>query len=192
MVHSGFLMSRPPSADPWKNETREEVNHTVKCEICNENDATVHLKQVCDGEVREMHVCNECAEENGFDLDSPMSLTDFLFGVSEQQKTDFGGGDRMCPGCRMKASDFRKTSLLGCSECYETFKQELALLLKAMHRGSKHVGKAPERERVTVEIASLQAELKKAVEGENFEEAAKLRDALRAMKAGQREELKTA
>lgn len=165
----------------------------MQCGFCNSNEATVHFKQVCDGKVKEIHLCEECAAKNGFDTQSPMSLTDFLFGMEVQSEGSFGqevepGEDKACPNCRMRRSDFRKTSRLGCAVCYEVFSDELIPLLADVQKGSQHVGKTPVQrvlrtsEKISAGIASIQRKLNKAIAAQDFEEAARLRDAIREMK----------
>jgi len=155
----------------------------MKCEICKQNEATVHFKQVSNGAVREMYVCKDCAAENGFDVHSPMALTDFLFGVGMSAHVEAEGDDKACPSCRLRRSEYRKSSRLGCELCYETFADELSPLVAAMHKGSRHVGKVPAAERVTAEIAALQQAMRRAVAAEDFEEAARLRDRVREFAA---------
>ena len=152
------------------------------CEICQKNEASVHFKQVCNGAVREMHFCEECTTKKGFGVQSPMVLTDFLFGVEVQQEQEPGGVDKVCPNCRMRHSDFQKTSRLGCAVCYETCSSELEILLDDMQKGSQHIGKVPATEKIAAEIASVQKGLDEAVASQNFEEAAKLRDLMRDLK----------
>jgi protein arginine kinase activator len=159
----------------------------MKCEICKQNEATVHFKQVSNGAVKEMYVCKECAAENGFDVQSPMALTDFLFGVGMPQPVDSEGDDKACPSCRLKRSEYRKNSRLGCEWCYETFVDELSPLITAMHKGSRHVGKVPAAERVSAEIAALQQAMQRAVAAEDFEEAARLRDRIKDLMPAQQE-----
>ena len=132
-------------------------------------------------------------------MQSPVSLTDFLFGMSEgssgevQSKGYLGqevepGEDKACPNCRMRRSDFRKTSRLGCAVCYEVFSNELIPLLADVQKGSQHVGKTPGQrilwtsEKILAEIGSIQRKLDKAIASQNFEEAAKLRDTIHSMK----------
>ncbi len=91
---------------------------------------------------------------------------------------------RLRANCHKRKSDFKKTGQFGCPTCYETFEDELAPLLKAMHRGDRHIGKVPEREglrvRVSAELARLRAALDEAVGEEQYEDAAKLRDEILA------------
>lgn len=171
----------------------------MQCELCKNNEATVHFKQAHDGKVKEMYLCEECAAKNGFNVHSPMSLTDFLFGMSEgsfgevESEGSSGqevepGPDKACPNCHMRLSDFRKTSRLGCAVCYEVFSEELTPLLADVQKGSQHVGKMPVQrilrtsEKTSTGIASIQRDLDKAIASQNFEEAAILRDRIETIK----------
>jgi protein arginine kinase activator len=156
----------------------------MQCELCKEKKATVHFKQVNDGAVQEMYICEACAARKGFDVGSPVGLSDFLFGIGspgpgEKPPAD----DRACPACHMRRSDFRKTSRLGCPSCYETFADELAPMLEDMHRGLAHVGKVPAGATPASRGAALRQALEGAVAAQNFEEAARLRDLIRELSA---------
>lgn len=156
----------------------------VPCQICGQNPATFHFKQVLNGEVKEIYVCEACSEQEGFEFESD-SLTDFLFGLGMDQpvrKGDASKGDRVCPTCQMRFSDYRKTSRLGCPQCYETFADDLAPALTGMHRGRvTHCGKVPalsEKSVAVEQVKSLQSSLQAAIAHQNFEEAARIRDQL--------------
>ena len=148
----------------------------MKCQICQQNDATIHLNQVQEGVVQELHCCADCAKENGLDMESPMSLTDFLFGAEAQLGPVLPDADAECPSCGLKLSAVRKQSMMGCALCYETFGEELKSSIASMHRSLQHTGKQPVRQRKTAEIGGLQRAMHKAVSIQDFEEAAKLRD----------------
>ena len=85
--------------------------------------------------------------------------------------------------CGFSQADFKKTGRLGCSECYGTFGEGLGSLLKAMHKGTEHVGKLPERAQRTMALnqrmRALNENLQKAVADENYETAASLRDQIK-------------
>ncbi len=155
----------------------------MKCEICECREASVHFKQVCDGQIREMYVCEECAEENGFNLQSPLSMPDFLFGAGLQAEKRDASSEKTCLVCGTTGKDFKKRFLLGCPSCYEAFAEELSPYLRAMQKGSRHVGKAPAGEALTAEIAAMQQALERAVSAQDFEEAATLRDRIRDLQA---------
>jgi protein arginine kinase activator len=151
----------------------------MKCEACNNHDASVQVKQVADGMVKEVYLCAECAEKSG--LKSPAVMADFLFGVGSPTKGDEANARKSCPGCHMHGSDFQKSSRLGCAQCYETFAGELTPMIESMHRAQRHTGKAPAREAVRAEVDALQAKLQRAVDQQNFEAAAEIRDQIKAL-----------
>ena len=150
----------------------------MKCQFCNKSEATVLVKQVIDGDVREFSVCAACAEEAG--ITAPLSVTDFLFGM-QAPKADENDSGRSCPSCHMRSSDFNKTSRLGCAECYETFADMLAPIIDDMHKGTEHCGRVPASEKLRADAVLLNRELDAAVERQDFERAAELRDQIQAI-----------
>ena len=162
----------------------------MKCECCHNEEATIHLTQVIDGNVKKLNLCQECAQNSGIDLNSPISITDILLGLGSQlpmnspSPTEF---DLSCSRCQMTRTEFKKRARLGCSECYNAFMGELNALTKAMHHSSQHVGKIPARQgneaRITAQIAALQTDIETAIAKEQYEVAANLRDRIKAMKA---------
>jgi protein arginine kinase activator len=152
------------------------------CESCKKNEATVHLTQVVDDEVKKVHLCESCANESGVDTHSPISITDLLLGVEPEGET-IKPGASSCPVCKIRRSDFKKSGRLGCGHCYEVFKDELQALIKAMHNADRHMGKVPERHAMAIDLEDrinrFQAALDRAVAEENFEEAARLRDLIK-------------
>jgi len=149
------------------------------CECCQKQDATIHVTQVVNDKARELHLCQDCAEQNGLNVHSMMSLPEVLFGLGGQPDDSASSG-KSCAHCHMRAGDFKKTGRLGCPRCYETFAEEMAPMLAAMHKGTQHRGKAPAGERARIDEASHLDDLRKrlaaAVKREDFEEAARLRD----------------
>jgi len=167
----------------------------MKCECCNEAEATIHLTQVIDGDVKKLNLCQACALKNGIDLNSPISITDVLLGLGSQSGKDSGKTlmselDLSCGRCQMTRAEFKKNARLGCPECYKAFMGELSALMQAMHHSRQHVGKIPARQgneaRITAQIASLQKDIETAVAREEYEIAANLRDKIRALKEGSR------
>jgi protein arginine kinase activator len=153
----------------------------MKCQLCNEREATVFIKHVAAGEVSQLHVCATCAEQKGLDVQIPTPLlNELLYGTGgDRQPAKSGSGNRACPVCHMRRGHFRKTSLLGCPACYETFREDVAPFLEDAVEARGHVGKVPRREQLTAEIAALEQRLHTAVGAQNYEEAALLRDRLR-------------
>jgi protein arginine kinase activator len=158
------------------------------CEQCSEKEATVHLTQVVEGTVKKVHLCDTCAKSSGFDMNGPVSITDILLGMGGEETAvpSPQPAELSCPVCHLTRAEFKKTGRLGCQTCYETFTDDLATLIKALHRNDRHVGKVPAREgprvRITAEIAALQKSLKEAIAEEHFEEAARIRDRLQTCK----------
>ncbi|MBL7016099.1 MAG: UvrB/UvrC motif-containing protein [Kiritimatiellales bacterium] len=151
----------------------------MKCDLC-EKEAVVHLTQVVNGEMREVHLCEEHAKEQGIDINSPLSITDILMGLGEVKQGLEHQLSPTCPRCGMARDEFRQTGRLGCPDCYKTFMAELAVAIKAMHHSTQHVGKIPAREgvqtRIKSQIARLQKELEAAIAREDYEKAAQIRD----------------
>ncbi|MBT3193235.1 MAG: hypothetical protein HN341_11835 [Verrucomicrobia bacterium] len=154
----------------------------MKCESCHNGEATVQVKQVADGEVKEAFLCAACAEKSG--LKSPAAMADFLFGAGSPAKVGAKPGAlKSCPVCHMRGTDFQKSSRLGCERCYETFADELQPMIEDMHRSLKHAGKTPAREQTRAEVVALEAQLRHAVDLQAFEEAARIRDQIRALES---------
>lgn len=159
----------------------------MKCECCHGKEATIHLTQVIDGDVKKLNLCQECALKNGIDLNSPISITDVLLGLGGQQPVPPIGSefDLSCSRCQMTRAEFKKRARLGCPECYNAFMGELSALTKAMHHSSQHVGKIPARQgnaaRTTAQIAALKKEIETAIAKEQYEVAAGLRDKIKAL-----------
>ena len=159
----------------------------MQCDSCGESEATIHLTQMVNGMVKKLHLCEDCAEQSGINIDGAMSLSDVLFGMGAPQESEPQGQEKACRNCGMTRSDFKKTSRFGCPSCYDTFAEELAPMLAAMHKGTQHAGKVPASEmrenRLTPEIEAMQKQLDEAVAAERYEDAARLRDLIRVEKS---------
>ncbi len=103
-----------------------------------------------------------------------------------------GKAETKCPNCGLAYQDFRRIGRLGCSECYETFKDSLRVLLKRIHGSTQHLGRTPAKKVVPVqkrsEIDTWRGKLQRAIEMEEFEQAARLRDKIRALEAKKKKE----
>ena len=159
------------------------------CCICKEREATVHLTQIAGDKMQKVDLCEECAKTKGVNDPTGFSLADLLLGLgaSQEMEQSTGGTEVKCPRCGFTQADFKKAGRLGCPECYKTFADGLEGLLKTMHKGVRHTGKVPEALRQTRDLSDrlklLQKKLAKAVEDENFEQAALLRDEIKQMSA---------
>lgn len=153
----------------------------MMCEMCGKNQASTFLTLVVNDKVKKMHLCPACASESGLDGSHPISITDVLLGLGGKKETSGATSHKTCPRCHMRIADFKKTSRLGCQDCYEAFAVELDPLLDAMHKGKQHVGKTPAHvpAPALMNLAALKKSLDDAIRAENYEEAARLRDKIR-------------
>jgi protein arginine kinase activator len=155
------------------------------CCICKEREATVHYTKIADGKMQKVDVCEDCYKTKGASDPAAFSLADLLLGLgaSQEMEQSAGGVELKCPRCGFTQADFKKTGRLGCAECYKTFAEGLEGLLKTMHKDTRHVGKFPESLRrnrdLSDRLRNLQKDLAKAIEQENFERAAILRDEIK-------------
>jgi protein arginine kinase activator len=158
------------------------------CMICKTNAAKVHLTQIVGDKIQKVDLCEECAKNKGVNDPAGFSLADLLLGLGASQEIGHasGGVEVKCSNCGFTQADFKKAGRLGCSYCYTTFAEGLEGLLKTMHKGTKHVGKAPTAFRQARDLAErlkhLEKKLDKAVTSEDFEQAATLRDEIKATK----------
>ena len=156
------------------------------CQRCGEKEATIHLKKIINGEKTELYLCEECAEETGqisLDGSDPFSFQSLLAGIlnpglgSSLANTQ---SDIKCEKCGMPYRRFTQKGLFGCAHCYDTFGNRLDALAKRIHGSNEHTGKVPRRKggnlRVKRQIEELRNKMQQAVESENFEKAAELRD----------------
>ena len=161
----------------------------MQCCVCKEKPATVHLTQIVGEKMQKLDLCEDCAKTKGINDPTSFGLADLDLvlglGASQQLEQAAGGVELKCPRCGFTQADFKKSGRLGCPECYVTFAEGLRGLLKTMHKGTRHTGKAPEALRATREntdrLKTLQAKLAKAIKDENYEQAAQLRDEIKQL-----------
>ena len=158
------------------------------CDVCKKNVATVHLTQMIEGKTKKVDLCEGCSKEKGVDDPTGFSLADLLLGLGAAQEMEQAspGREVKCPKCGFSQADFKKAGRFGCPDCYVAFSDGLENLLKSMHKGTKHVGKAPHAFQQTREVKgqldSLQSQLTKAIAEEQFESAARLRDEINRLR----------
>jgi len=158
------------------------------CSICKERQATLHLTKIEGDKMQKLDLCDECAKANGMDDPSALMGADLTLGLGASLELDPGAkiAELKCSRCGFTQADFKKSGRLGCPECYVTFAQGLAEMLKPMHKGTRHVGKAPaalmaEREAAD-RLKTLEKKLARAIETEDFETAAAVRDQIKELK----------
>lgn len=98
-----------------------------------------------------------------------------------------------CENCGMTFAQFSQQGRFGCGSCYEIFRPQLETILRKIHGHCMHRGKIPgENPGDQVSIAEqerLEAEYRLAIEREEFERAADLRDRLRDIRSQLEEQL---
>jgi len=169
------------------------------CNLCQKNPASVHLTEIVDDQMSELHLCDDCARKKSVQMEQQFGLSDLLGGLVEYGKqlggsTEKTGAVLQCASCGLTYDDFRKIGRMGCSECYTSFSKQLGALLKRIHGASHHVGKviagaAPAATAVKegtrkprtrpVDVEELKAQLQEAIRHEAFEDAAHLRDMIK-------------
>ena len=154
------------------------------CQRCGEKEAAIHLTKIINDEKTEIYLCEECAKETGhLDLsNNPFSIQNLLSDILKPNidTTTLNQKELKCDNCGMNYQEFTEKGLFGCSECYDQFSEKIDKLAKRIHGSDKHRGKIPERQggklRTEKKIDDLKAKMQKAVDRENFEKAAELRD----------------
>lgn len=175
---------------------------TVKnCEICSAL-STVFLTQIIDGKTTKVSLCSKCARERGVLDPSAFDLAEKLFSSVQGQLMQSPAMSKTstldlihsvspelsltkCPMCGFTLEAFRKTGRLGCSRCYDVFTEEIIPSLPEIQTGTNHKGKQPEHaQQAVIESQTrqqMESALRQAINKENFEEAARLRDAIAAL-----------
>lgn len=182
------------------------------CDNCGAEESVIHLTQIVDNEMRTLHLCESCAEEKGVEGSSVpenFPLADFLAQLGpefeeegstpsgsepSEQHGSTGGSDRAeCPYCHLTLREFRKTGRMGCPECWAAFEGHMRGLLRRVHGGHQHVGKVylspdPSSSELKRRLSTLRRKLQRAIELEDFERAAELRDEIQELEHSGAEE----
>ncbi len=162
----------------------------MKCQHCNEKEATTYIKKNINGKVTEMHLCSDCANELGvmdeFSTENFFADTFFgnFLGAGIPAMNVLTGVDR-CEYCGSTFNDIVKSGKVGCAHCYSKFDDKLEPSIVKIHGKTSHVGKnvsyteIPDKEDKKDQIKSLKDDLKLAVQEQRFEDAAILRDKIK-------------
>lgn len=171
----------------------------MMCQQCGQRPANVHLTKIINGQKSDLRLCEECARERGefeFWLEPTFNIHNLMAGFLGQTAGSSAPSPtvagRQCPQCGLTYQEFAKTGLLGCAACYDTFSDVIAPIIRRVHGNTRHVGKSI-RSSGKVDLrktaAELEAELRRAVAEERYEDAARLRDELKQIQrqlAGER------
>jgi protein arginine kinase activator len=160
------------------------------CEHCGQNEAVIHLTQIVNNQMGTFHLCETCAAEKGLEPEPGIAgfpLTDFLAQMGQEPEAKQPkAASTACEYCGLTLRDFKKTGRLGCSHCYVTFDQHLRSLFRRLHGGTQHVGKVylppdPSEAERHQQLSRLRRKLDAAVDREDFERAAQIRDQIRQL-----------
>lgn len=171
----------------------------MQCDICGKKKATVHLTEIVDQQMSEMHLCEECARQKSVQMEQQFGLADLLAGLADMgTKSTTPNKEAVaaaktaaltCAKCGLSYDDFRKFGRLGCGHCYISFKEQLDALLKKIHGSNHHLGKmiVKSKKPVTLsknkkdDLSTLRQDLQEAIHSEDFEKAALIRDKIREL-----------
>ncbi|MFZ5753919.1 MAG: UvrB/UvrC motif-containing protein [Bacillota bacterium] len=160
------------------------------CQKCEQRPATVHITHFINGKKQETHLCEICAQEEQISIGIPQiafnTFNDFLGSFFTQPAvTDKKINVEACPACRTPYHKIAERGRVGCSECYRHFSLQLDPLIKKVHGNNTHTGKIPKRMgesfRLKRELEELKEKLKSAVEREEYEKAAGIRDRIKEL-----------
>ena len=163
-----------------------------KCRRCAKT-ATLHITEVREGHGTVVHLCETCAREylnNGgpsaSDGESDLaSKLDELIAESSESPS-------VCPNCGIAFNEFREHGRFGCPHDYTAFHDELVPLLENIHEDTKHSGKKPRSMLIGTadqgRLVQLRSDQQKAIEAEDYESAARLRDDISALELAVRTE----
>ncbi len=166
------------------------VNKVI-CMKCNKSFATVKLTRIVNGRVKELNLCQSCAAEispyqkklAGAQANLDSILAGLLANEKEKKRTT--DVDITCRECGLPFATYRESLFLGCADCYDSFGEHLLADLRKFHGSTRHQGKVPKRfqSRITMQrdIRQMRKQMEEAIEQENFELAAQLRDKIKSL-----------
>lgn len=167
----------------------------MKCDLCGKRTAVVFVQESSLSARAELHLCAECAKERGVrgaDGGIRLSISDLFSSISDGIPRDAASPsvDR-CPVCACSLNELKQRGLASCPACYLTFAFELFRSVYPDARSRRHAGRVPRRfapERSETDgdlLARARGELKEAIEREDYEAAARCRDAIRSLEEGE-------
>ncbi len=156
------------------------------CDICGKNPATVHLTEIIDGNITEIHLCERCAKKKSEDFQKTFSVSDFLSGLADiDSLSPKVSSPIVCSNCGLTYKKFTEKGKFGCFQCYSDFREKITPLLRKIHGSITYKGKLPKEIKkefgvsVSEKLNSLRKQLERAIKIEEYEEAARIRDQIK-------------
>lgn len=161
------------------------------CQKCHHNLASIRYAEVIHGRVSHLMICSNCYEQmcqgstTGFEIAGPAPAPKSLKRQTIGFNIDALG--QACPACGYALRTLLETGRAGCANCYSAFGEALAPVISERHGALLHKGKAPKmsggREQTRALLQSKRSILRSALEKEDYEEAARLRDEIRGLES---------
>lgn len=150
------------------------------CQHCKKNQATVNYVEKVNSNTFECHLCAACYADLYGELNNKINndIWAGLFGTSSLF-------EKVCPVCGTTYADYERTGLLGCTSCYDVFKEELIPCIKQIQGKVTHVGKTGQNNDALGlhrRLKNLQEKLEEALREKNFIEANKLNKQINSVK----------
>lgn len=172
------------------------------CQKCHKKTASVFISSIINGQETRMYLCNDCAKDYPlfkFNSQDPFSIKDVMekFDISEGDSIDTKKENLLaidkdceekeiiCPNCYSTYDEYRQTGKVGCSKCYEVFEKQLKPILRNIYGYEEYIGKSPKKDNSHIytskEMRVLKEDLNRAVEQEEYEKAADIRDKIKEL-----------
>ncbi len=158
------------------------------CQLCKKREASVCINVDMNGVKTQQFICEICAEKHGL-RDNPSGDAILkLLGEIKKAESEKDAQDEkrftnvVCPNCGMQNKDYRNHGQLGCQKCYEVFKGSLSRIFQKTTYHEAVEDTAVEEQKKPSRLMLLQLQLKRCIENEDYEEAAKIRDAINELR----------
>lgn len=180
----------------------------MKCDICKANEATIHIQEIINNNIKTIHICENCAKMYGFKNDI-MDIGFNLFNIFSQLSKEEAGKEQktqkpvelskkhqniideenklICPQCNITYDEILETGKFGCGYCYTAFNEQIKPIIRRIHGTIFHKGKVPikfkKQIKIVRDLKGLNNRLKSAIKKEEYEKAAILRDKIKQLSA---------